>query len=102
MPSSRELARAGRRRALRSGLSASNTTSGGMPRFSTTYGGCMVQGHVRVGRFDLPFFMGAQGGSRYTGAATNSTSAEPYAYPAYDRYNASHDEAAVLVDADFL
>ena len=46
--------------------------------------------------------MATQWVSRYTDAATNSTSAEPYAYPAYDRYNTGYNEAAVLVDADFL
>ena len=62
----------------------------------------MPQGNVRVGRFDIPLEMATQWVSRYTDAATNSTSAEPYAYPAYDRYNTGYNEAAVLVDADFL
>jgi hypothetical protein len=32
----------------------------------------------------------------------HTVSAAPYAYPAYDQYNAGHNVATVLQDADFL
>ncbi len=57
---------------------------------------------VRIGRFEVPIQRASDWIGRYTNAHENLTSAEPYAYPAYDQYNAVYNSATVLHDADFL
>jgi len=61
-----------------------------------------VDRSVTVGRFKIQLRLACQWVSRYTDATTNLTAADPYAYPAYDRFNAGQNDPAVLLDADLL
>jgi hypothetical protein len=57
---------------------------------------------VRVGRFGVPIEKAMSWVSAYTDGETNRASPEPFAYPAYDRYNSHANDPAVLQDADLM
>jgi hypothetical protein len=57
---------------------------------------------VRVGRFHVPFQKAIDWVAAYTDGEVNANSDSPYAYPAYDRFDADHNVPAVLSDADLL
>jgi hypothetical protein len=57
---------------------------------------------VKVGKFDAPLSSAVEWVRRYTDAGANRTSAEPYAYPAYDLYDAARNDASFLEDGDLL
>jgi len=62
----------------------------------------MRAGSVTIGRFEIDMETAVRWVDRYTNAAANVDSDKPYAYPAYDRFNAAHNEPGVLLDADLL
>jgi hypothetical protein len=57
---------------------------------------------VKVGRFDAPLSTAVEWVRRYTDADANRMSAEPYAYPAYDLYDAARNRPSRLEDGDLL
>ena len=57
---------------------------------------------VRVGQFEVPIDKAMSWVSAYTDGETNRVSPEPFAYPAYDRYNSHANDPAVLQDADLM
>jgi hypothetical protein len=57
---------------------------------------------IRVGHVQIPLEIAIKWVRAYTEEEKNLTSAEPYAFPAYDRYNALQDDPARVSDADLL
>src|SRR4051812_45955332 len=57
---------------------------------------------VKVGTFDAPLSTAVEWVRRYTHADANRMSAEPYAYPAYDLYDAARNDPSCLEDGDLL
>jgi len=57
---------------------------------------------IRVGHVQIPLETAIKWVRSYTDEVKNQTSAEPYAFPAYDRYNALQDDPARISDADLL
>ena len=57
---------------------------------------------LRVGGLTVPFADAANWASTYLDAEKNRSSEKPYAYPAYDGYNAEHDFPDRITDADLL
>jgi hypothetical protein len=62
----------------------------------------MVTGNVRVGRFEIQLELACDWVGKYTDAGRNRTATDPYAYPAYDVFDADLNDPAVLLDADLL
>jgi hypothetical protein len=58
--------------------------------------------HVAIGRITVPFETAAGWIRDYTDEAHNSRAHDPYAFPAYDRYDADHNEPGRLSDGDLL
>lgn len=56
---------------------------------------------VRVGRVTIPLATAQRWISDYTNPG-NVTAAQPYAYPAYDRYEHNRNDPRLLIDADLL
>lgn len=57
---------------------------------------------IRVGHVQIPLGTAIKWVRSYTDEVENRSSAEPYAFPAYDRYNALQDDPARISDADLL
>ena len=57
---------------------------------------------VRVGRFIIDLEDASQWVRTYTDAEANAESANPYAYPAYDRYESGSNNPGTLTDGDLL
>lgn len=58
-------------------------------------------GHITVGRVRVPLDTAREWVYRYTDVAKNSSSDQPYAYPAYDQYQGGADRPHIS-DGDFL
>ena len=56
---------------------------------------------IRIGGVRIPFATAQRWVSEYT-CATNASSTNPYAYPAYDRYEGERNDPVRLTDADLL
>lgn len=64
--------------------------------------GKIARERVRVGRVDIPMDKAAAWIAEYTDVLANVGSEQPYAFPAYDRYDGGTADPATLTDGDLL
>lgn len=76
-----------------------STPRGGSTRLRRV-GGPFADG-IRVGAVSVPLATAERWVSEYT-SLNNASVANPYAYPAYDRYEGERNDPRVLTDADLL
>src|SRR5689334_7626614 len=59
-------------------------------------------GAIRIGRHTIPMDQATAWVTAYTDASADQSTTKPYAYPAYDCYEASNNNPTELRDADLL